>query len=68
MVFNPSAKDQKKFLEASKPFLPITPLEGPLEVNIIFYFKRPKNHYKSGKNSHLLKDNIDIWHNKRKGN
>lgn len=32
------------------------PLEGPLEVAMIFTLRRPKSHYRSGKFAHLLRD------------
>jgi hypothetical protein len=69
MTYNPSAKMQEQFLEASETALKhlAVPLEGPLEVRLSFYFPRPKNHYGSGKNAHVLKPGMDVWHNKRKG-
>jgi hypothetical protein len=67
MTYNPSSKQQNQFLDISKPFLPSTPLQGPLEVRLVFHFKRPLNHYGSGKNSQVLKEGMDIWHSKRKG-
>jgi len=30
--------------------------DGPINVMISYWFKRPKNHYRTGKYSHLLKD------------
>lgn len=30
-------------------------LEGPLKMRMDFFFVRPKGHYRSGKNGHLLK-------------
>ena len=33
-------------------------MEGPLQIELEFYFKRPKNHYRSGKFSNQLKKNI----------
>ena len=65
--YNPSSKQQKAFLDSSRPFLPSQPLEGPLEMRLDFYFKRPLNHYGTGKNSNILKPGMDIWHSKRKG-
>lgn len=65
--YNPSSKQQKQFLDSSTPFLPSVPFEGPLEMRVAFYFKRPLNHYGSGKNSHVLKPGMEIWHSKRKG-
>lgn len=38
------------------------PLEGPLDLRIIFQFPRPKTHYRSGKStSHLLRDNAPAY-------
>lgn len=31
-------------------------LEGALEIFINYYIERPKSHYRTGKNSHILKD------------
>ncbi len=65
-MYNPSAKAQKLFSDACVDKLPTTPMDGPIEANLIFYFSRPKNHYGTGKNSNKLKDNIDTWHSKKK--
>lgn len=34
----------------------------PIDVDIIFWFARPKSHYRTGKNSHLLRDNAPKFH------
>jgi len=39
-----------------------TPLEGPLYLVVHFYFSRPKSHYRTGKNAHLLKDSAPEYH------
>lgn len=31
-------------------------LDGDVRVNCTFYFDRPRSHYRTGKNAHLLKD------------
>lgn len=31
-------------------------LDEPLALSIIFYFHRPKSHFRTGKNAHLLRD------------
>lgn len=31
-------------------------LDEPLWLEVTYYFKRPKSHYRSGRNAHLLKD------------
>jgi Holliday junction resolvase RusA-like endonuclease len=47
---------------AAKPFIPATPLEGPIQVNISFYFPRPKAHFR--KNGEL-KPESPAWHTGR---
>jgi Holliday junction resolvase RusA-like endonuclease len=37
-------------------------LEGPLRVTEIFRFARPKYHYRTGRFSHLLRDDAPIYH------
>lgn len=32
------------------------PLDGPLVVDMVFTLPRPKSHYRTGRNAHLLKD------------
>lgn len=34
---------------------------GPVSVSMEFIFLHPKNHYRTGKFSHLLKDNAPYW-------
>ena len=65
--YNPSSGLQKQFLESCTSVLPTQPFEGPLEVRLVFYFKRPLNHYGTGKNRATLKQGMDIWHSKKKG-
>lgn len=31
-------------------------IQGPISIRIHAYFKRPKGHYRTGKNAHLLKE------------
>ena len=67
-MYNPSAGLQKEFLNACLPSLPTVPLTGPLEATLFFYFGRPKNHFGTGKNAHILKPlTAGKWHCKRKG-
>lgn len=67
-MYNPSAGLQKEFANACLSSLPTTPLSGPLEATLYFYFSRPKNHYGTGKNSDVLKPlTAGNWHHKRKG-
>ena len=36
-----------------------------INLNLIFYMPRPKSHYRTGKFSHLLKDNAPSFHTKK---
>jgi crossover junction endodeoxyribonuclease RusA len=40
-------------------------LEGPIKLSAVFRFPRPQSHFRSGKNSHLLKDNAPRLHTKK---
>lgn len=60
--YDPSAADKGDFLSMVQNNAPETPFNVPLRLDIGFYFSRPKSHYKTGKNSHLLKDVIPLWH------
>jgi crossover junction endodeoxyribonuclease RusA len=31
-------------------------------ARITFYFRRPKSHYRTGRNSHILRDDAPTWH------
>jgi len=35
------------------------------QVTVVFLFRRPKHHYRTGRNSHLLRDNAPYWHNQK---
>jgi Holliday junction resolvase RusA-like endonuclease len=35
---------------------PWTPLDGPLAVRMVFTTTRPRSHYRTGRNAHLLRD------------
>lgn len=39
--------------------IPCTP--GPVHVDVDFRFTRPKSHYGSGRNAHLVKDSVDRY-------
>jgi crossover junction endodeoxyribonuclease RusA len=44
----------EKALLASVPYVSLW--DGPLGVEIEFWFARPKGHYRTGKNAHILRD------------
>lgn len=39
-------------------------LNEPLTIGCEFYFRRPKVHYRTGRNAHLLSDNAPVHHAK----
>jgi Holliday junction resolvase RusA-like endonuclease len=47
---------------AARPYLPVTPHTGPLEVNLTFFFPRPKKHFRTGKRAHELRDDAPVFH------
>jgi Holliday junction resolvase RusA-like endonuclease len=54
-TYDPSKKDKDDFIKAIENF-PTEKMSKPIRCTLNFYCKRPKNHYKTGKNSHVLKD------------
>ena len=54
-TYDPSKKDKDEFIKTIQNF-PEEKMTKPIKCTLNFYCKRPKNHYKSGKNSHILKD------------
>lgn len=63
-VYDPGTSDGWKLLirhEAKKAWDGVQ-WEGPLRVAITIYFPRPKSHFKTGKNAHVLRENAPIWH------
>lgn len=61
-TYDPSSKAKKEFLKQCFPYRPEKPYKQPLRVDMVFYFSRPKSHYRSGKNAHLLKDGAPEYH------
>lgn len=41
---------------------PPDPLTGPVSLEVEFFMPRPKGHYGSGRNAHVLKDTAPLWH------
>ncbi len=37
------------------------PLKGPLSLRLMFIVTRPKGHYRTGRNSHALRDSAPKW-------
>tara|TARA_Y100001963_G_scaffold72041_1_gene100136 strand:- start:4481 stop:4885 length:405 start_codon:yes stop_codon:yes gene_type:complete len=61
-MYDPSAKDKKKTQQKMLEFKPKELLATELLIKIIFTFKRPKSHYRTGKSSHILKTNQPEYH------
>lgn len=64
-TYDPSSKAKKEFLKQCFPYRPEKPYERPLRVDMVFYFSRPKSHYRSGKYANLLKDGAPEYHTSR---
>lgn len=64
-TYDPSAEKKGTFASIVQVNAPEHPLEGPLSLEINFFFHHPKCDYKSGKNSGILKDNAPEWHTKK---
>lgn len=60
--YDPSAKDKENLLLIVQSRAPKEPLNCPINLKVDFYFTRPKAHFKTGKNAHMLKDNCPVWH------
>ena len=45
----------------SQAFTAATPVAGPLYVSVVYTLPRPKSHYRTGRNAHLLRDNAPRW-------
>lgn len=60
--YDPSSSDKGDFLSIVQSNAPLYPFDCPIKLEINLYFTRPKSHFKSGRNSHILKDNAKTWH------
>lgn len=60
--YDPSKGDKQDFLAKALSKRPERPYEGPLRVSMEFTFGRPKCHFRTGKNAHLLKNSAPIHH------
>jgi crossover junction endodeoxyribonuclease RusA len=69
-TYDPSKKDKDEFIKLlinnnSLPE-PEKKMTKPIRCTLNFYCKRPKTHYKTGKNSHILKDNAPKYNTNNK--
>ena len=64
-MYDPSSTDKKQtWLQIAK-HRPKLPLEGNIYLKLIFYMPRPKNHFRTGRRSHVLKAKAPYDHIKR---
>ncbi len=61
-VYDPSEGDKSDFLVLSMQNKPIVPFDEALFVKLMFFFPRPKAHFRTGKNSHILKESAPENH------
>ena len=61
-MYDPSHKDKKQIWLQIAKFKPRRPLAGDIMIKLMFTMPRPKNHYRTGKFKHLLKDNVPEYH------
>ena len=55
-MYDPSYKDKKQIWLQIAKYKPKQPFAGDIYLKVVFYLKRPKSHFRTGKYSHLLKD------------
>ena len=66
-MYDPSSTDKKEMWLQIAKYRPKLPLAGDIYLKTIFYMPRPKDHYRTGKYKHLLKDSYKdmIYHSYR---
>lgn len=65
-VFTPKSADSwRRTVEIALKRHANKSLEGALQVEMNFYFARPKSHYRTGKFSHMMKDDAPKYHLKK---
>lgn len=63
--YDPSKDKKESFASILQKDAPEKPLDVPLSLELVFYMARPKNHYRTGKNSDMLKDTAPEYHSGR---
>ena len=61
-MYDPSSKDKKQMWLQMAQFKPKTPLKGNIMLKLVFVMERPKNHFRTGKFRHILKENMPEYH------
>lgn len=60
--YDPAARKKEDFLRRAMRYRPPEPLDGPLEVNITFWFKRPLSHFGCRQGRRYLKASAPVFH------
>ena len=61
-TYDPSVEDKGDFLSKAMQNKPIVPFDEAIFVKMTFYFPRPKAHFRTGKNAHILKESAPVNH------
>jgi Holliday junction resolvase RusA-like endonuclease len=63
-MYDPGTAEGWKALvaQAALRHLPSAPLDGPIRVDIVVSFRRPKSHYRTGKRADEIRPDAPIWH------
>ena len=61
-MYDPSAKDKKQMWLQIARHKPRVPLAGDIMLKVVFCMPRPKNHFRTGKFKHILKDDMPERH------
>jgi Holliday junction resolvase RusA-like endonuclease len=64
-TYDPSKDKKESFASIIQKDAPREPIIATISLEIVFYMSRPRNHYRSGKNSELLKDSAPEYHSSR---
>jgi Holliday junction resolvase RusA-like endonuclease len=64
-TYDPAAKAKETFASILQREAPEEPVSDPISLTLVFYMARPKGHYKTGKNSDMLKDSAPEHHTGR---
>jgi Holliday junction resolvase RusA-like endonuclease len=64
-TYDPSKKEKDDFIKSIENF-PTEKMTKPIKCILNFYCKRPKNHYKTGKNANILKESSPKYNTNNK--
>ena len=64
-IYNPNSKEKATVEALIHDQRPDKPLTDPLDIRMLFWFKRPGNHFGSRKGEKYLKDSSPHWRAKK---